>query len=31
MARLKTKQISDFTTAVQSLIDNDTDQNAGFN
>ena len=29
MARLKTKQISDFTTAVQSLIDNDTDQNAG--
>ena len=28
MARLKTKQISDFTTAVQSLIDNDSDQNA---
>ena len=28
MARLKTKQISDFTSAVQSLIDNDTDQNA---
>ena len=29
MARLKVKQISDFTTEVQSLIDNDTDQNAG--
>ena len=29
MARLKTKQISDFTTAVQTLIDNDSDQNAG--
>ena len=28
MARLKVKQISDFTTAVQNLIDNDTDQNA---
>ena len=28
MARLKTKQISDFTSAVQSLIDNDSDQNA---
>ena len=28
MARLKTKQISDFTSAVQSLIDNDADQNA---
>lgn len=28
MARLKVKQISDFTTAVQSLIDNDADQNA---
>jgi len=29
MARLKVKQISDFTTAVQTLIDNDVDQNAG--
>ena len=28
MARLKVKQISDFTTAVQGLIDNDADQNA---
>ena len=28
MARLKVKQISDFTTAVQSLIDNDNDQSA---
>jgi hypothetical protein len=28
MARLKVKQISDFTTEVQSLIDNDSDQNA---
>ena len=28
MARLKVKQISDFTTAVQNLIDNDADQNA---
>jgi gas vesicle protein len=29
MARLKVKQIEDFTSAVQNLIDNDTDQNAG--
>ena len=28
MARLKTKQIGDFASAVQSLIDNDSDQNA---
>ena len=28
MARLKVKQISDFTTAVQTLIDNDVDQGA---
>ena len=28
MARLKVKQISDFTTAVQTLIDDDVDQNA---
>jgi len=28
MARLKVKQISDFSSAVQTLIDNDTDQNA---
>ena len=28
MARLKVKQISDFTSEVQALIDNDTDQNA---
>ena len=28
MARLKVKQISDFTTAVQNLIDNDVDQGA---
>ena len=29
MSRLKVKQISDFSTAVQNLIDNDADQNAG--
>jgi hypothetical protein len=28
MARLKVKQISDFTSSVQALIDNDSDQNA---
>ena len=28
MARLKVKQISDFSSAVQNLIDNDADQNA---
>ena len=28
MARLKVKQISDFSSAVQNLIDNDSDQNA---
>ena len=28
MARLKVKQISDFTSSVQALIDNDVDQNA---
>jgi hypothetical protein len=28
MARLKVKQIADFNTAVQTLIDNDADQNA---
>ena len=28
MARLKVKQISDFSSAVQTLIDNDADQNA---